>query len=190
MGSYAGRAYFEDELRSGTRSACKTRYRQHGTRPVCKVRLGYEYTYLYCALEPFKGDLFSALLPDITKDSFSAFAAHFARHTKTLYGEEQKVLLLCDRAAAHQLPDEQYLKSTAELKGMDVSNLVLEHLPAASPELNPVERFFEELRKELSNQVFDTIEEVENKITVILNSYYDNPQIIVSLCNYPYLSTT
>ena len=52
-----------------------------------------------------------------------------------------------------------------------------------------MERFFEELRKELADQIFETIEEGENKITDILKKYYDNPQTIVSLCNYPYLST-
>ena len=67
--------------------------------------------------------------------------------------------------------------------------MVLHTLPTASPELNPVERFFEELRKDLANQVFETLEEVENKISEILKKYYDNPQTIVSLCKYPYLST-
>jgi transposase len=157
---------------------------------VCRLKLGYEFTYLYCAIEPFTGELFSALLPDMTKDSFAAFTAHFARYTKALYGVDKKVLLLCDGAAAHQLPDAQYLQSTEELQDMDVSNVVLEHLPTAAPELNPVERFFEELRKDLSNQIFETIEEVEHKIADLLKKYYNHPEIIVSLCNYSYLSTT
>lgn len=187
--SYRQHVYFEDELRGGTRSECKRRYREKGARPQCRLKLGYEFTYLYCAIQPFSGELFSLLLPDMTLESFHAFAAHFAQHTKALYGEDQKVLLLCDRAAAHRLPSEKDLKTGNELKSMDVTNVVLEHLPTASPELNPVERFFEELRKELSNQIFQTSEDVENKISEILKKYYDNPKTIVSLCNYPYLST-
>ena len=90
---------------------------------MCRLKLGYEFTYLYCAIRPFTGELFSALLPDMTKDSFAAFTVHFARHTQALYGKGKKVLLLCDRAAAHQLPDEQYLQSTEELKDMNVSRV-------------------------------------------------------------------
>ncbi len=153
-----------------------------------RLKLAYEFTYLYCAVEPFTGDLFSALLPDMTKESFHVFAAHFARHTKTLYGEGKEVLLLCDGAACHRLPDDEDLKNNEELKGLDVSNLVLHKLPTACPELNPVERFFEELRKELANRVFKDIEEAEDKISALLKNYYDNPRTVISLCNYPYLS--
>jgi regulator of PEP synthase PpsR (kinase-PPPase family) len=46
--------------------------------------------------------------------------------------------------------------------------LIVEHLPAAAAELNAVERFFEQLRKELSNHIFQSIEEVENKISELL----------------------
>lgn len=159
-------------------------------RPRCPMKLGYEFTYLYCAaIEPFTGNLFSLLLPDMTKDSFSAFAAHFAQYTKMLYGANKKVLLFLDGAAAHQLPDEAYLKSSEEFKAMEVNNLVLHTLPTASPELNPVERFFEELRKDLANQVFETIKEVETRITEILTKYYQNPHSIISLCRCSYLST-
>lgn len=115
----------------------------------------------------------------MTTNSFHVFALHFAKHIKALYGKNQKVLLFCDGAAAHQLPSDK-----------DVNNVVLEQLPTASPELNPVERFFEELRKELANQIFETIEVVENKIADILNQYYNNLQKVISLCNYPYLSNT
>jgi len=87
------------------------------------------------------------------------------------------VLLITDGAGAHQ-PDV-----------LPAGNITLEKLPAACPELNPVERFFEELRKALSNQVFDTIEAVEDKLSQILQHYYQNPQAITSLANYPYLST-
>jgi hypothetical protein len=63
-------------------------------------------------------------------------------------------------------------------------------LPAVSPELNPIARFFEELRKELADHVFDTIEQVEEHLTTILQKYYQNHKLLCSSPGspiYPYL---
>jgi transposase len=165
-------------MRSGTRSTCKRRYREKGSRPVCRIKLGYEYTYLYAALQPFKGQLISLILPDMTKESFRLFVDYFYKETEQLYGKEHKVLLLVDGAGAHQQTVVAH------------NNITLQKLPPASPELNPVERFFEELRKALSNQIFDTIAAVEDKLCDILKQYYQNPTALISLTNYPYLSTS
>jgi transposase len=141
------------------------------------MKLGYQYCYLYAALQPFEGRLISLIMPDMTKESFSVFMEYFHTETTRLYGQEKKVLLITDGAGAHQ--------ETVIVH----SNITLQKLPAASPELNPVERFFEELRKALSNQVFDTIDAVEDKLCEVLKHYYQNPAAITNLTNYPYLST-
>lgn len=120
------------------------------------MKLGYQYCYLYAALQPFEGRLISLILPDMTKESFRVFMAYFHQQTQQLYGTEKKVLLITDGAGAHQ-PDV-----------VTGTNITLEKLPAACPELNPVERFFEELRKAMSNQVFETLEAVEDKLCEVL----------------------
>ncbi len=142
------------------------------------MKLGYEYAYLYAALQPFEGQLISLILPDMTKESFTLFMEYFYKETQQLYGKEHKVLLFADGAGAHQ--------PTA----IAHHNITLQKLPPASPELNPVERFFEELRKALSNQVFDTIEALEDKLCEVLQQYYQNPTALIRLTNYPYLSIT
>lgn len=174
---YGKRAYFEDEMRSGTRSQSKRRWTPRGHRPLCKVKLGYEFTYLYCALAPATGRLIALLLPDMSKDCFEIFMNHFKKQVRALHGN-WPVVLIADRAGAHQ-------KQVGAQRG-----IVLEHLPAGCPELNPVERFFEELRKELSNRIFDTLGQVENHLAKKLNTYWHHPELIVKLCHYPYLRTT
>lgn len=164
-------------MRSGTRSECKRRYREKGRRPVCKMKLGYEYCYLYAALQPFEGHLISVILPDMTKESFAVFMKYFKEGTQSLYGRGAKVLLITDGAGSHQQ------------EVVQGSNITLEKLPPASPELNPVERFFEQLRKVLSNQVFENITAVQDKLCQVLKKYYQNPKAIINLTNYPYLST-
>jgi hypothetical protein len=47
--------------------------------------------------------------------------------------------------------------------------------PAYSPELNPAERWFEELRRRFANRLFDTLEDLERALTEALRPYWDNP---------------
>jgi transposase len=48
-------------------------------------------------------------------------------------------------------------------------------LPAYSPELDPVERWFEEFRRELSNKVFDTVELLQQTLSQTLLAYWEDP---------------
>jgi transposase len=164
----------QDEMRSGTRTECKKRWAAKGHRPVCKVKLGYAFTYLYAAIAPATGRLIALLLPDMTKDSFALFVEHFKKQTKAVHGNH-KVVLVADGAGSHQL-------QVCEQRG-----IAFEKLPRGCPELNPVERFFEELRKQLSNQVFKTIRKVENCLCRILKTYFNHPHTLVKLCHYPYI---
>lgn len=164
----------QDEMRTGTRTESGSRWTPKGHRPVCKVKLGYEFCYLYAAIAPASGKLIALLLPDMTKASFSIFMDYFKKQTQALHGPN-KVVLIADKAGAHQ-------QSICEQRG-----IAFEPLPTGCPELNPVERFFEELRKELSNRIFDTIRPLENYLCKILRKYFDQPKILVQLCNYPYI---
>jgi transposase len=144
---------------------------------VCKVKLGYEFCYLYVALAPATGDLIALILPDMSKESFGVFVDFFSEQTRALYGKKQ-VVLIADKAGSHQ-------QSICEQRG-----IVLQQLPTACPELNPVERFFEELRKPLADRIFENIEEVEIYLCQILKRYYNHPEQIIQLCYYPYMRTT
>jgi transposase len=153
----------------------KRRWTPVGHRPHCPVKIGYDFGYLYCAICPFTGDLFCLLLPHMTKVCFEIFIKQFEEH---LEGRPE-TLLIADGAGNHQ----------ADVLAKD-SPITLEKLPAACPELNPVERFFQELRKELANQVFEVIEAIEEKIMQILKRYWNEPNIVISLTSFPYINTS
>src|SRR5437763_15531554 len=109
--TYGQAVLVADEMRSGTRSQCKRRWTPKGHRPKCRMKLGYQYCYLYAALNPYSGSLFSLILPDMTKDSFGVFTDHFCGYLDQLYSQEgadgvhneqrSKVLLIADGAGAH-----------------------------------------------------------------------------------------
>src|SRR5687768_917744 len=136
-------------MRYGTRTELGKRWTACGVRPTGEQIIGYEYGYLSVALNPATGELFALLLPDMTVESFQAFLDEFVRFV----GEQTFVRLITDGAAAH--------RSTRLKVGEE---LTIEHLPPYSPELNPVERLFKELRQPLKNRVFESFEAVEEAV--------------------------
>jgi transposase len=162
-------------MRYGTRTTLKRRWTPQGHRPNCPVKIAYEFGYLYCAICPFSGDLFCLLLPNMKKECFQIFIDEFENH---LTGEAE-TLLIVDGAGCHQ----------GDTIRAD-SGLALEKLPPACPELNPAERFFQELRKELANQVFETIGEIEEKIKHLLENYWKEPNLIIRLTSFPYINAS
>lgn len=78
----------------------------------------------------------------------------FLKHLGEAYGEHQLVLVL-DNAPSHLSKEIAYPENVSIL-----------NLPAYSPELNPVERWFLEFRRALlSNKTFESIELLEEAIT-------------------------
>lgn len=163
-------------MRYGTRTALKRRWTPIGHRPVCPVRIGYQFGYLYCLVCPWTGDLFCLLLPSMRKECFARFLIEFAEY---LGVKAKPTLVIVDGAGSHQA---NVLKAG--------SCLGLEKLPPNWPELNPAERFFQELRRHLANQVFVTLVEIEDKITQILQRYWKEPQLIRSLTSFPYITAS
>ena len=54
-------------------------------------------------------------------------------------------------------------------------NVSLLLLPAYSPELNPVERWFQEFRRALANRVFETIRSLQDALTQFAKSNETRP---------------
>jgi transposase len=59
-------------------------------------------------------------------------------------------------------------------------------LPPYSPELNPAEQLFWHLRKRLANEVFVSLEAMQDRLTQELRRLWAHPKVIVRITNYPY----
>ncbi len=126
-------------------------------------------------LNPRSGELFALILPDMTVESFQVFVDEFA----SFVGEQTAVRLITDGAAAHR---------STRLKVRE--ELLIEHLPAYSPELNPVERLFKELRKELKNRVFESLEAIEEAVIKAIEPFLKDGSRVKKLTFYGWLDTT
>jgi transposase len=162
-------------MRYGTRTELGKRWTACGVRPTGEQIIGYEYGYLSVALNPATGELFALLLPDMTVESFQAFLDEFVRFV----GEQTFVRLITDGAAAH--------RSTRLKVG---EGLTIEHLPPYSPELNPVERLFKELRQPLKNCVFESFEAVEEAVIKAIEPFINDSSRVKKLTFYGWLHTT
>jgi len=161
-------------MRFGTRTELGRRWTACGVRPSGEQIIGYEYGYLSVALNPRTGELFALLLPDMTVESFQAFVDEFCRFV----GKKNFVRLITDGAAAHR---------STRLK-MD-KKLTIEHLPPYSPELNPVERLFKELRRELKNWVFESLKAVEEAVIKAIEPFLKDGSRVKKLTFYGWLHT-
>ena len=59
-------------------------------------------------------------------------------------------------------------------------------LPPYSPELNPVERLFKELRSQLANIVFANLEALETTLTQTVRAWQGNRQALTHLTYSPW----
>ena len=77
-------------------------------------------------------------------------------------------------------------------KGLKIpENIRLIPLPPHSPELNPVEHIWDEVReKHFHNEAFHSLDAVENRLAEGLNTLASDPHRLRSLTNFPYLQVT
>lgn len=159
-------------MRVGTRTELGRKWGPSGHRPLAPIHIGYSFIHLFVALAPLTGQVFAMFLPALNRACFQLFAQQLDQELT------QPTLLVADRATAHQA------------KLLTDTRLILAHLPAACPELNPVERFFEELRRQMQSRVFESLLQAQYCVELVLASYFQNPERVVHLTAYPYIKNT
>lgn len=166
------RVMFQDEARFGRISDCRYCWAKFPLRPMVKAMLTHQYVYAYGAVSIADGAFDSLVLPHVNSDCMALFLLEISRR----YPNENIVMVL-DGAGWHKsqsmtIPD----------------NLRLLPLPPYSPELNPVEHLWDELReKYFHNQVFDSLDALEKQLVIGLRDLESSPQRIKSLCAWEWI---
>jgi transposase len=139
-----------------------------GVRPPWEVADQYQWRWLYLALEPSTGASFALLLPGTDSACLHVFLAAFAAERGS-----ERIGLVLDQSGAH--------RSNAITWPERIHPLPL---PAYSPELNPVERVFQELRARLANRVFEHLAALDDALSAVLREYWTAPARLVQLTGY------
>lgn len=159
-------------MRYGLISNFRRSWSKVGERVIIDSQKSFENRYLFSAISPLTGDSFH--LSGI--DGFDSVVAHtFLLELKKKH-PNKLVVLVWDNAPCHR---PKVHKS--------IPGLIVLSLPPYSPELNPTERFFEELRKATANQIYRTIEEQEVVIETKLNALANNNEAMRQLTGYEWI---
>lgn len=156
-----------DEARFGLKSWHRRRWCPKGFRPPWVHQDKYEWLWLYVAVEPATGESFCLYLPRLDGECFEIFL----RELNRAYPGEAVMVL--DGAPGHKSGQVSWPENVEAMM-----------LPPYSPELNPVERYFQELRARLSNKVFDTIDQIMEALSEALAPYWEEPTKLASLTGY------
>ena len=140
---------FQDEAGFGRINKPKYCWCQKGIRPNVPCHHIREYRYAYGAVEPVTGESFFFVMPYSNTDCMNVFL----RELSKVY-ESDYILVVCDGAAWHK-------SKTLILP----ENIELFYLPPATPEMNPIEQIWKEIRKRgFKNEVFPTLEKVVDRL--------------------------
>ena len=163
---------FQDEARFGRISKSKRCWCPKPVRPVCPTMLCQENTYAYGAVSISDGQWDSLILPHANTVCMQIFLDEIASR----YPDERIVMVL-DGAGWHR-----------EGKLMAPKNMKLLSLPPYSPELNPVENIWEEIReKSFDNKVFASLDALEEQLIHSLKHLEDHPEITKSIAAWPWI---
>lgn len=133
------------------------------------MRREYEWTWLYAAVETATGESFCLYLSPLDGVCYELFLDHLAQH----YPDD--IVLIRDNAPAH-------IQQAISVP----KNILPLALPPYRPELNPAERWFLEFRRSLANQLFDTLDGLEEALSTMLETYWQDPAALKQLTNFPW----
>lgn len=158
------RLMFEDEAGFGRINKPKYCWCPKGERPHVPCHHIREYRYAYGAVEPLTGESFFLVLPYSNTECMNVFLEGLAKKYPT-----DTILLVCDGAGWH--------KAQALVVP---ENIRLFFLPPATPEMNPIEQIWKELRKRgFRNEAFDILDDVIDRLCDTICSL--SPDTIMSI---------
>lgn len=140
---------FQDEAGFGRINKPKYCWCSKGFRPSVPCHHVREYRYAYGAVEPLTGESFFLVMPYCNTDCMNLFLRDLSKE----YADDV-IVLVCDGASWHksnslQIPD----------------NIELFFIPPYTPEMNPIEQIWEEIReKGFRNECFQTLAKVVDRL--------------------------
>jgi len=159
------RLFFMDEAGFGRISEPSQCWCPFGIRPTVPCHRVREYVYAFGAVDPITGDSCYIIAPKCNTEWMNAFL----KVLSDMYPHDY-LLVPVDNASWHKS------------KGLIVpENITLFYLPPYTPEMNPIEQIWKEVRKDgFKNTMFNSLDDVVDKLSVSLMSL--TKETIMSVC--------
>ena len=167
------RIMFADEARFGRMNRPRPCWAPAGVRPKVACQLIREYIYLYGAVAPKDGRCVYLIMPTSDTACFQAFLDVLSRKFAW-----QDILLVLDGAPNHH---------SGQL--VVPNNIHLLFLPPYSPELNPKENLWDEIREKIfKNYALKSMDHVHQKLNDAILYIERNPDLVKSITSFPYIA--
>lgn len=167
--------WFEDEGRFGQQGTISRIWALRGKRAYASKQTDLEWVYVFGAVCPSTGQTHGCLISFADTSAMNGYLKDFGKHIAF----DEHVLMVLDRAGWHR-------SRTLHV----AENLTLLLLPAYSPELNPVELLWWQMRdKYLSNQVFESVDQLDKDVGKAWCDVTYDPEIVRSLCLFPWIES-
>ncbi len=164
---------FMDESLFGRITTVKSCWCPQGLRPTVLSQKIREYVYTYGAVDPINGDSCFIVAGNCNTDWTNLFLRELS---KTF--SEDYILLCQDRASWH---------TSKTLKLPD--NIESFFIPPATPEMNPIEQIWEELKeKYFDNHFFRTLDKATDQLCLGINNL--DPATIKSITGRSWILST
>ena len=165
----ASRIGFGDEMRLGLRGTTRRVWGRRGTKVRQRLQLTYEWRYLFAAVDGQTGRVWWNWVPSMKAEALWPTIAGI---------QEMGILdgLVWDNAPSHRDGD------IADL------DLAFVGLPPYSPELNPAERLFEEIRRHVEGRVYATLDDKVAEVQDFLEKLDADPTRVRRLCGWDWIN--
>ena len=124
-----------------------------GIQPVGIEQWCFDYLWLYGLVEPQTGESFFAEFSHVDGVCFEQYLKWFSQK----YPRELHILQL----------DNGRLHTWSELEVPE--NIILLFQPPYSPQVNPIERLWKEIKKRLKWELFENLDSLRNKLSQVLS---------------------
>jgi hypothetical protein len=161
--------WFQDEARVGQQGTLTRCWARKGTRPRLKRQRQYESAYLFGAVCPAKDKSVGIVMPKV---NIFSMQTHLDLISKKIPVGRYAVIVL-DRAGWH---------TSSKLK--NYHNIFLMPLPAASPELNPTEQVWQQLRdRYFANRSYENYDDIVDNCCYAWNDFTKQKNNIRKFCS-------
>lgn len=162
--------FVQDETRVGLHTHTGRCLTPIGIKPTVKQQMVFEQNYIFGAVSPLTK--YSCWMET---DECNTLTMSIFLHVLSKMGDTEVLkIVLLDNASWHKS------------KQLHIPpNIRLIYLPPYSPELNPMERVWQDLKKHICNKNFQKLEDLLDEIS---DTVFDmKPEQFESLTSYPYL---
>jgi len=159
---------FADEMRVGLRGMVRRAWGRRGVKVRQRLQLVYEWRYLFLVVDGLRGKLDWTWIESMKSEMVGAAVNGLKEHTEV-------AAVVWDGAKSHR----------SEL--VHGVGLPLISLPSYSPELNPAERVFEEIRRWIEGKVYGSIKDKVEAVDAYLTSLESKPHRVKALAGWDWI---